>query len=342
MTIKHYLLLSACLLSACIDEFPLDGDIPAPQPVIEGLVANAEGESFVRISSELSILGMQEDPAPLVSGAQVAVVDDNGIITPFCEKSEGIYLPEDDSFVGNILSEYTLQVQLADGRSYLSEAEVLHPGVDVDTIFVVFEQNNIPNTSQLTGKHNFFITVSTNASEQPVLFRTNSFGIAQVAAYIDPPPPQCIDPPCPEICYSFRGPINRELVLGSTEGTVENQLTLQATTEKYDFHGHYFVRIKTFSLSSKGFEFWNSIASQQEIDGSIFDPQLTEIAEGNITDLSSNEPIIGYFGASAVSSDSLFFNRFESAGFLAPIPTARNSCVDVWRAATLEIPPQFQ
>jgi hypothetical protein len=332
------LLLTLC---ACIDEFNLDGDIPAPDPVIEGLVVNEVGESFVRISAELNILGVQEDVSSLVSGAAVEVEDADGNVTIFCEKSPGLYRPEDESFSGSPLSEYMLRVKLADGRSYRSAMEVMYPGVTIDSVFAIFKQNNIPNTEQLTGSHDFFISASAERNGAPVLFRTSTMGIARVAAYIEPPPPDCADPPCPEICYSFREPINREIVLGNTENTLANQITIRVATEDYDFHSFYFAKVKTFSLSPEGYEFWNSLVSQQQIEGSIFDPQITEIEGTNIFDTETQAPIIGYFGASTISTDSLFFNRFEGAGFLAPIPTARNSCTEVWRAATLDVPPQF-
>ena len=337
----RYILWLLLIFSSCIDEFSLDGEIPAPEPVIEGLVVTEAGESFVRISSELSIVGVQEDIASLVSGATVEIEDQSNNIIVFCEKSQGFYAPEDESFAGVPFGEYSLRVRLADGRSYQSAKETMQPGVSVDSVFVVFKQNNIPDTDQLTGSHDFFISVSAEQNNAPSLFRTSSFGIAQVAAYIDPPPPMCSSPPCAEICYSFRGPINREIVLGNTEGTISNQITLRVATEDYDFHSHYFLEVTTYSLSSGGFEFWNSLVSQQQIDGSIFDPQITEIQGTNIYNAENQQPIVGYFGASAISSDSLFFNRFETAGFLAPIPTARNSCTEVWRAATLDVPPQF-
>jgi len=330
------------LLCSCIDPFPLDGDTPEPQPVIEGLVVNVMGESFVKVSLELSILGVQDDPSPLVSAARVEVEDGRGNLITFCEKSTGFYQPEDEAFVGSRGEIYTLMVRLADGRSYRSRSEMMHPGVQVDSVFATFNQFVIPNTNQLTGAHNFFITASTDPSEEPVLFRTHSLGIAQVAANINPPPPLCAGPLCAEICYSFRRPINREIVLGNTKGTAANKITLQVASQDYDFHSRYFIEVKAFSLSLPGHRFWSSLASQQQIEGSIFDPQIAKIEGTNVYSVETDQEIIGYFGASEMSSSSLFFNRAESASFLTPIPTARNSCVEVWTAATLEVPKPFQ
>lgn len=327
-------------LSSCIDEFPLDGDIPPAKPVIEGLIADQEGDSFIRISTTLSILGLREgDPSVDELNPILKVSDDLGQEVMFCEKSPGLYQPDIDSFKGTIGRSYQLTVEMSTGDRFESTWETMLPGVSVDTVFANFQRTLIPNTQQLTGHHDFFVTVSHETTEE-VQFRVESLGIAQVAAILEPPPPGC-NPPCAELCYSYRKPINRQLVLGSTDGTMDNVLTLQVATEPYDFHSWYFIKSTTYSLSPQGYAFWRSIADQQEIDGSIFDPQLNEIESGNISNSLTGEAIIGYFGASAVNSDSLFFNRSESADFQTTIPEAR-SCVDVWRGATLDVPVQFR
>ncbi len=328
-------------LPGCIDQFPLDGDIPPPDPVIEGLVADQPGLSFVRLSSSLSIQGIRDGTSTAIgSGATVVVVDNFGNQTNFSEQSAGLYRPP-HSFAGRTGDSYRLQVMMADGGEFHSQWEMMYGGVSVDSLFAFFSQTIIPGTEQLTGHHDFYITVGGN-EDQSVQFRTESNGIAQVAAYLVPPPPGCGSDRCAEICYSFRNPINRQIVLGDTRGTAENNLTLQIATEPYDFHSRYFIKVTTYSLSPEGVKFWNSIVAQQQIEGSIFDPQLNNIEGGNIFDQYTHEVILGYFGASATSSDSLLFDRAETAGFVTPIPTAGNSCVQVWRNATLDVPDEFQ
>jgi len=328
------------LLTGCIDEFPLDGDIPPPEPVIEGLVSDMRGVSFVRISSSLSILGIRDGTiAAFGSDALVDVVDDQGVVTSFCEKSPGLYRPDEGSFVGEVGKQYRLTVTTADGNSYHSDWELMHPGVAVDSIFTLFRQTVLPNTEQISGSHDFYATVSDQSGNE-VQFRIETLGIAQVGAFLDPPPPGC-NTPCAEICFSYRNPVNRQQVIGTTGNVAEGKLTLQVATEPYDYHSYYFFRVITHSLSPSGYQFWSSIADQQQIEGSIFDPQLNEIAGTNMTSVESSEPIIGYFGASATSADSILFNRSESANFQTPIPTARR-CVDVWKGATLEVPIQFK
>lgn len=341
MNMRYLLSLSVLLWCSCIDEFPIDSEIPSPQPVIEGLVADIPGESFVRISAKLGLQGLQPDPSALISKAEVQVEAGAGQFIFFSESSPGLYQP-DREFFGTPEEDYILTVTLSDGRVFQSDRERMYSGVQIDSVFVNFREGFIPNTEQVTGVHNFFITVSAQSSGSGALFRTQSSGIAQVAAYIVPPPPGCSPDRCAEICYSYRRPVNREIVLGNTEGTNQNRLTLEVAAENYDFHSRYFLEVRTFSLSPQGYQFWSSLVNQQQIDGTIFDPQLAEIQGTNIRQTDTDEKIIGYFGASQITSDSLFFDRAESAGFLTPIPTAPNSCTEVWREATLDVPPQFQ
>ena len=337
---RGYFIPLLLLLTTCIDQFPLDGDIPEPEPVIEGLVADQKGLSFVRISSSLSINGIRGgDPGTFGSGAQVSVIDTQGTVIAFLEQSAGLYRPDSSIIAGQVGMSYQLRVLMPNGDQFQSDWEMMHPGVAIDSLFVRFKQTFVPNTEQLTGQHDFFITVSGKESS-PVEFRTMSNGIAQVAAVIEPP--TCGSLRCPEICYSYRTPINRQITLGNTGNTTEGRLTLQIATEPYDFHSLYFIRVTTYSLSPQGQRFWSSIANQQQIDGSIFDPQLNNIEGANILDLGTNEKIFGYFGASSTSVDSLLFNRSESAGFLAPIPASSGTCPDVWVNATSEVPTEFR
>ncbi len=333
-----YLLI--IFIFSCIDEFSLQSDIPDAQPVVEGLIADIPGDSFVRISSKLGLQGIQQDPSDLITRAEVSVQDGNGNDIVFVEVSSGLYRPLDHQFVGSPGESFTLYITLADGRSYRSHAETMNVGVQVDSVFADFKQTVVPNTEQLSGEHNFFITVAA-PSNRNTLFRTQSFGIAQVAAVIDPSPGPC-GSLCAEICYSYRRPINRKITLGNTDGSNQNRVTLKVATEPYDFHSRYFIEVKTYSLSKQGYEFWTGLANQQDIEGTIFDPQLAEVTGTNIFQVSNNEPIIGYFGASQINSDSLLINRSQTAGFVTSIPVTRTSCLDVWRDATYDVPPQFQ
>ncbi|TRX62203.1 DUF4249 domain-containing protein [Fulvivirga sp. M361] len=343
MTFRKLLFILLLLSFGCIDNFPIEDNEIKPQPVIEGLITNEPGSSFVRVSTTAS-LGSNSTNNSLSSGAVITVTDNNGIITPFCEKQEGVYKPEQELFAGTVGMEYTLRIVLADDRIFESTAEKLQKPLIVDSVLVEFEPTLIEGTEQVQGNHRFFATVSSDQQDEPFFFRTSTLGIAQVAGDIQNPPPfQCLTGEfCVEFCWSFRKPIDQNIRIGSSRNTVNNTTTIEVGNQIYDFNSFYFMEVTVYSLNKAGFNFWQSLVDQQGIKGSIFDPQISDLADLNIVDLETNIPVKGHFSASGVSKGSIFFNRGVSAGFNTAIPEVQFTCTEAWPNSTLEIPPQFE
>ena len=337
---------------ACVEQLPVEIRSNEQNLVVEGLVVNEPGSSFVRLSFTSSFSGIvdpeDDTVSAILSGADVRVVENNSDTIIFFEVNNGFYRAEDSLFSGDINSTYQLLATLSSGRRIESSIEIMYRAPVIDSLFFEFETSFIPGTEQRMGNHRFLITVESNNSNASPFFRTVSNGIAQVGALVDlrppPDPPWCLpgEAPCAQTCWSFREPINRSVFLGNTT-SFERSFTLEIANEEYDFHSFYFIEVTLYSLSEGGYDFWQSIADQLEIEGTIFDPQLGEVLDGNIIDLGSGESVIGYFGASALNKNSLFFNRFESAQFLLPLPTAPvgPDCTNEWESATLIRPEPF-
>ncbi len=73
------------------------------------------------------------------------------------------------------------------------------------------------------------------------------------------------------------------------------------------FNNKYYFEVKQYSLTPKSYNFWRLVTSQVTGTGSIQDPPPAVIP-GNIFNVDdSNEVVVGYFGASAVSKKAIFF-----------------------------------
>ncbi len=86
----------------------------------------------------------------------------------------------------------------------------------------------------------------------------------------------------------------------------------------YDRPTYFLAMVEQYSLSAEAFEYWNQVKKQQQNTGSIFDSTPAQI-KGNIyrTD-NPAEVALGYFGASAVTRDSVLFQRFKASGLVSP------------------------
>ncbi len=314
---------------SCLDPLDIGIDDVEPTLVVEGLIADQPGASFVRLGTTSDIQGVGENL--LGTGAQIRVTDNGGLEHPFQEIFPGTYIPL-SSFLGEVGRSYTLNVVTSDGQQYVSTSQELTPPIDIDRMFLEFEEFVNPDTGEKTGAHRVLLDISNNLS-QTFYFRTFSRGIAHVFSQ---PAAECGG--CEE-CWDFRIPINNQIFTGSNLGFTSD-FTFESARIGYDFRDEYFVETTLFSLTPEGHEFWQSIERQLEITGTIFDPQITA-ADGNITNLDPNGPIAnGYFGASAITQSNLIFNRAATETDIT-FQLMPGVCVEVWPNATNNKPEEF-
>jgi len=327
------------LIFSCTEIIELDSEASREKPVVEGLITDVVGESFIKLSSTFSVFDLSNSNTTTISGATVWVVYDNDSVA-FLEGERGLYLPP-NGFIGVLGMEYELHIILPTGEQLRSMPERMLPPVTIDSVFAIWNPTIQPGTEQIAGEHNIFVTLSTTGKDNPTFFRTVANGIAEVAAIIQPPPPDCSGEPCFDLCWQFREPINGIVTVAESSNTSEGTFTVQVATEPYDFHSLYYVEVTALSLSEEAFNFWNSISVQFEINGSIFDPQITDIGEGNIFNVNSGSSVIGYFGVSSSRKGTLLFDRSDDAGFRVEAPIVSGQCSNAWPNATQVRPLVF-
>jgi hypothetical protein len=71
---------------------------------------------------------------------------------------------------------------------------------------------------------------------------------------------------------------------------------------------YYLIHIHQYSLTEEAYRFWDALKQQSTNVGSVFDPQSARI-KGNLFYIDdTQEPVLGYFGASAHSFDYQYMN----------------------------------
>ena len=129
-----------------------------------------------------------------------------------------------------------------------------------------------------------------------------------------------------QIFYCWKTNFSNDIILGSSANLssdviVDNPVTfIAAESGKVTFG--YSILVRQYALSKDAFEYWQTLKKNTEQLGSIFDPQPS-LASGNIQCISNpQEPVIGYIGASSVTSKRLFFDNrnfpFSSPSYLGP------------------------
>lgn len=129
-----------------------------------------------------------------------------------------------------------------------------------------------------------------------------------------------------QIFYCWRTNFSNDIILGSSANLlsgviVDNPVTfISAESGKVTFG--YSIMVRQYALTKEAFEYWQTLKKNTEQLGSIFDPQPS-LASGNIKCISNpQESVIGYLGASSVTSKRLFFANknfpFNSPSYLPP------------------------
>ncbi|HYG18562.1 MAG TPA: DUF4249 domain-containing protein [Ohtaekwangia sp.] len=141
MRILSIIVFFAAFFYACDEPVTLDLRQTPSKIVIEGLVTDAEGYQFVKISRTVGFYAT--GTTPRVTDAQVLVKDDLGNEYPFVHNprshidSAGIYVPE-FPFTGEIGRTYTLNVTV--GETLYAAEDKLLPVIPVDSLNYRFSE----------------------------------------------------------------------------------------------------------------------------------------------------------------------------------------------------------
>lgn len=104
-------ILLALALFSCEKTIELDLEQTQEAVIIEGLITDQPGRQYVRISRSVGFNSSGQNPA--VSGAIVAVEDQEGNSHAFTEQAPGYYLPA-ESFTGRVGHTYTMTARVGE------------------------------------------------------------------------------------------------------------------------------------------------------------------------------------------------------------------------------------
>ncbi|WP_420386634.1 DUF4249 domain-containing protein [Roseivirga sp.] len=270
--IKTYILALGLLLTimGCEETITIDSPETENKVVIEGLVTNVQGQSYVKVSRNRSFY--DEGSTDRITNAQVAITTSGGeqvvlVHNPSGEaESEGFYYPN-ANFAGAIGSTYTLNVEV-DGTTYSATDELL-PVTQIDSLTVKVDPDEFEDP------------------EEPGRFLAVFFFAKE--------------PQDREDYYLFKFYRNDELVLDwPTDIYVFDDETLGESIDDIEIAGYYQegerAKVEMYSLSREGFIFYSDLNNLINNDGGMFSPPPAN-PRNNLSN-----GALGFFQASAVAS----------------------------------------
>jgi len=267
---RWILIIALISLLACKRD--LGDDLPTPviRLVVHGWVTDLSGPYTITVQSTGGVLGSPQ--IFNISNAEVKVIDNFGTVYDFLEVAPGIY-QSGIEFQGQIGARYFLEVITGDGRRYRSAVESLLPVAPIEAITCA---------------------VALGANEQP--------GFNLEVEFIDPP---IVQNQYRWITYINDEPQNRPLQM-----RLGNDKLTDGDRQLVDL-GFFLIQtgdqvvVEQRSLSEPSFDYLSLLITQAQGLGNTFSPNPALVV-GNMYNVDNpNEVVLGYFGASAVTTIQL-------------------------------------
>ncbi|MBI1227754.1 MAG: DUF4249 family protein [Bacteroidetes bacterium] len=304
----------AFILNSCIDEIKLDIDKDQQHLVVDGQIADSLQVYTIKVSYS-AIIGVGNDNIQTpVPGATVKVLDDTGDSFDFTESSPGVYTKEMKGEVGRA---YHVEVKTTEGKVIMSRPTVLKasppllpPSAGIEQSTTISSNGRAVNTNKLALKMN---TDVTGMADRPYL-RWQATGEYEFKENY----PGALNT---KTCFIKNNvDINNIKVFDThqiTSGLLTDEPFLQ-TDYNYRFAFQFCFHLFQYSISEDEYNYWESVRSIVNIDGSLFDPPPGTV-QGNL--YNPNDPedqILGYFSVAGVAYRRQFMDAISLSFYVEP------------------------
>ncbi len=352
------------LLDSCIDPLAVKVPVNENTLVVDGLITDQQGPYQVKLfySSKLDTISIMKPR--FETGAQVWVSDDTGFQESLLEVAPGIY--QTQTMQGAVGKSYSLRILTKKNVEYVSDASLLTPAGTIDRIYVEYDPQGIL-LKGTTWSESFSVNVDSRApTEGSNLLRWRWTGTYKSKTFPElrkmylkngpvPDPEPCSgyvrngagiskvhDCTCC-ICWATENSAaahvsdNRFTADRQYPGVVLAKLPITG----YRFYEKYYIEVQQLSVSEAEYEFWKLAEAQQRSAGSLFQPNSVRV-RGNVKCVSDpTQQVLGVFGVSGVTTQSLFIDRSDVPLPIPPLDTIPSNCMEGLLGGGTVIKPDF-
>lgn len=354
------------LSDGCIDRYELPAQMSSPRLVVDGMITNLPGPYTIElfISSDLNTLLNNKVG---VLRAKVRIADDLGNEETLTEVSPGVYQTSANGIRGEVGRKYHTVIFIED-QEYRSEPQEMLPAGAIAEVRYDFRENAINQNDPGEPQDVLDVQIDARGTEgQPNLFRWRWSSIHQVKTFPElrtrefgRPPVVMPDPlvcsgyiPGPygtikkvDVCscctcwvpeYGSRAAISKNTTVSNS--SFNGVFIARVPVDHWRFSTRYYMLIEQFSLSDDAYSFWKLIQSQQDGEGSLFQPNAVKV-KGNIYNgNNTDETVLGFFGVSAVAQKEFFIDRREVPSRIEiKSDTIKGSCLGQFRGSSNQKP----
>jgi hypothetical protein len=361
MKFIHLIPFIFLLSDACIERYDLPATVSEPKLVVDGLITDQPGPATIRLYQSLNVNTNINQALP-VTGAVITIYDDAGAQEMLTEISKGVYQTSGDDLQGHIGRKYHVTIRIQE-REYVSEPQELQPAGIIRNIYHTIRQNSINHNDLTQPQHAMDIYLDADGEPGfPNLFRWRWSSIYEVKTFpelrtqwLGRPPVEIPDPvpcsgyvagngpggirqngPC-TCCNCWVDEAGDRALISNNRFTENNSFrgvfVARLPIDQWRFNIKYMIRVEQLSVSEEVYAFWQLIKSQQDGEGSLFQPNAVTV-KGNIRSTTDpEEKVLGVFAVSAVTTKELFIER-KNISVIIYTDTVKASCQDYFRGSS--------
>ncbi len=305
------LAFSFCLpvLTTCIDPYYPELGGYNSLLVVEGMVSDEGQQAFIRLTRTFQ--SVDSVPAT-VENAKVYITDENETMTYLHSSGMGNYTAA-SGFKGEAGKVYTLHIETAEGRKYVSDPCIMYPVPEIDSVY--FDKyEGIDQTAANIGDGIMIYLDSDETNEEQTALRwefeeTWKFKLPSPILFDYISEEEIIQHNnIREYCWknSRSGNILTGILLPGRQSIRKMPLNFISSERSDRLTVQYSILVKQYSISPQEYNFWENMRQVSETAGGIYDTQPYSVT-GNIHNVDDpSDRVLGYFTVSSVREKRIF------------------------------------
>lgn len=334
---------------SCIEVFEFDMQEPERILTVEGFITTQKKVHSIRVAFATGYGPRFLGPTSGIAGLTVFINDGEGKIELLSDQGSGIYhtSPEFGAEVGKT---YSLNIELRDGKRYISTPELVTPVSSIDSL--TYQSTRIATTDFLNDEIGIQVTAhfrdpgdEQNFYYWPLL--ESDFVIITEPELYRLPPTHPTNPrgAAPKACCSrcfhkeIPSPISVNTVSDADfNGLYQRRVIAYVRDNGMRFKDTYRLDLLHLSISAGAHRFLSLVDQQLRLKGTVFDSPPANI-RGNMLSLSDpEEQVLGYFFAADEKNLRLYIQKSKLDFVLSPQTTVPDDCRDFLQQANFPMP----
>ena len=284
--------------NACVS--PYDPNITKYENllVVDGELSNLPGPYHVKLTRSYKFY---ENTYKTVRGAQIKIIDNNGLEVLMAETGDGIYTTIDSTFQGIVGNSYKLNIML-DGEVFESEFETIKKPVPIDSLYWEYQQKD---------KDTEGVQILLNSNDPTN--STHYYAWKYDDTWRFRVPIDYSGKPEWKECYKYNSSTNFDIASSTNRvgDIIDRHPILFCDENTNRIFIRYTILVKQLSLTEQAYKFFDKLISLNENQGTLFDPIPCSLV-GNIKNVTNKDvPVLGYFLVVGASEKRIFIDRSE-------------------------------